>query len=103
MSSPHVLSWVNPTTYSDGVTPYPQADNAGYTIELDGAGAVSVPLAWGTTFDLSTLAAFQALSHGSHTVALAAVSVTGGQGAFSAPDTFSVVLAPMAPTSLKLL
>lgn len=95
------VSWANPTTYTDG-SAYGQADNAGYTLQLDGVGAISVPLAWGTSFDISTLAAFAALKRGSHKVAVAAVSKEGAQSDFSAPASFPVVFPPMAPTSVAV-
>ncbi len=104
MSNPHTISWVNPTTFTDG-SAYAQTDNAGYTLQIDGVGAVSIPLAFGTSFDLSTLAAYQALKKGTHTVALAAVAAaaSGGQtSAFSNVSTFQISVPPSAPTSLAI-
>lgn len=64
MANPHVLTWTNPTTNTDS-SPYDvAAENAGYTVQLDGAGAVSIPLAAGTSFDLATVAEFASLPSG---------------------------------------
>jgi hypothetical protein len=98
---PHILSWVNPTANTDG-SAYTQSDNAGYTIEIDGTGTVSIPLAWGTSFDLSTLAEWSTLKSGTHTVALAVVSTAGVSSAYSAPATFSVLSVPNPPTGLAV-
>lgn len=101
MANPKTLSWTNPTTYTDG-SAYPQADNAGYTIQLDGTGTVSVPLAFGTSFDLSTLSAYTALKRGTHTVALQVVSKAGLASAFSTPASFQVEVPPNPPTNLTM-
>jgi hypothetical protein len=101
MANPKTLTWTNPTQYTDG-SAYPQSDNVGYTIKFDGVGAVAIPLAYGTTFDLSSLAAYQALKRGSHTVALAAVSKAGIESAFSTPATFQIEVAPVAPSNLSV-
>lgn len=101
MANPHVLSWVNPTTYTDG-SAYAQTDNAGYQIVLDNSPAVGIPLAWGTTFDMSTLAAYQALTRGSHTVAIEAVDVSGEVSAPSNTATFQINLPPSPPTNLTV-
>lgn len=102
MANPKVLSWTNPTQYTDG-SPYDASTaNAGYVIALDGLGAVAIPLAFGTSFDLSTLAAYQALKRGSHTVALAVVTKEGMQSDFSSATTFQIAVPAMAPTSLKM-
>lgn len=95
------LTWANPTTYVDG-SAYGQTDNAGYTLQIDGQGAVSIPLAWGTSFDIATLAAYQSLKRGQHGVSLAAVSKEGLASDFSTPVTFPIAVAPMAPTHLAV-
>lgn len=99
--NPKNLNWTNPTTYTDG-TPYAQTDNAGYTLQLDATPAVSIPLAWGTGFDLTTLASYKALKSGTHTVAIAVVSKAGFTSDFSAPATFQVAVAPSPATNLVL-
>lgn len=102
MANPHVLSWVNPTLNTDG-TAYAQTSNAGYELSLDGTAAVAVPLAWATSFDMSTLAAFDALKSGTHTVTLANVTTAGIVGVASAPLSFSIAATPDAPTGLAIV
>lgn len=101
VNSPRVLSWTNPTTYTDG-TPYAQTDNAGYVIQLDSTPSVGIPVAWGTSFDLSTLAGYSVLKKGSHTVSLAVVSKDGVQSAFSSPATFPIIGTPTPPQNLAV-
>ena len=102
MATPHTMTWTNPTTNTDG-TPYLQADNAGYELAIDSQPAVSIPLAYGTSFDLNALNAFADLKSGLHTIALRVVSKQGVASDFSAPLTFPVVGTPMAPTNLALV
>lgn len=97
----HVATWTNPTVDTDG-NPYGQNDNAGYTLAIDGAPGVSVPLAYGTSFDLGSLAAVQALKSGPHNVSLALVSKAGVTGVFSSPATFPVLATPAAPANLAV-
>ena len=100
--NPKTLSWNNPTTNTDG-TPYNAAtDNGGYTILVDGKQTLSGPLSFGTSFDLRTLAAFEALPAGSHTLQLEVVTKTGVASAPSAAITFLAVAIPNAPDSLLL-
>lgn len=100
-TNPHVFSWTNPTEYTDG-SAYTQADNAGYQLILDGAPAVGIPLAWGTSFDASTLAAYQALKRGSHTAALQVVDTAGEASAPSNSVTFQIEVPPNPPTNLAI-
>jgi hypothetical protein len=99
--TPHTLTWANPTTNTDG-SPYTQSDNAGYEITLDGAGAVGIPLAYGTSFDLDALTAYTSLKSGAHTLALRVVSKQGVASDYSAAVTFQVAATPMAPTIVGL-
>ncbi len=99
MANPTTLKWQNPTTYVDGSV-YGQTDNAGYQLNIDAAPAVSIPLAWGTQFDLTTLAAFTALKKGAHSLTLQAISKGGIASAPSSAVTFSVEIAPAAPTAV---
>lgn len=102
MANPTKLNWTNPTTRVDG-TPYTQADNAGYEIRLDGGSAVSIPLAFGTQFDLASLASYQSLPFGNHTVEIRAVSKGGLSSAFSQAATFpKVESAPNSPTAVSV-
>ncbi len=98
----HNLHWTNPTTYTDGSPFDATTKTAGYTIQLDGTGAVSIPLAFGTSFDLATLAAYQALKRGSHTVALSIVDKDGGVSDYSTAATFQVNVAPSAPSAVSV-
>lgn len=102
MARAYPLTWVNPTAREDG-TAYDQTQNAGYEIQLDGAGAVSVPLAWGTSIDLATVAPFQALPSGVHTLGLAVVDTGGLVSSFTTLSfpKFSASR-PLAPAAVKL-
>lgn len=100
--NPKSVSWTNPTTYTDGST-YAQTDNAGYTLQLDSTPSISIPLAWGTSFDLTTLSAYTSLKKGSHTVSVAAVSKDGIPSAFGTPATFQVAVAPNSPTNVVVV
>ncbi len=104
MAAGHTINWVNPVSRADG-TAYTQAQNAGYTLAFDGNNTVSVPLAWGTSFDMSTTSAFEALTVGSHTVSIASVDTGGLQSAFSTVVTFSVLpkSPPLAPTGVVVV
>lgn len=97
----HTLTWENPTTNTDG-TPYAPADNAGYELAIDGSGAVGIPLAYGTSFDLNSLTAFTSLKSGSHSIALRVVSKQGVASDFSSAATFLVTPTPMAPKNLAV-
>jgi hypothetical protein len=94
-----LLSWVNPVTRADG-TAYNQTQNAGYEIQFDGTPAVSIPLSYGTSFDMTTLAAYNALIPGTHTVGIAVVDTGGLVSSFATTSfpAFSKSL-PLAPTS----
>lgn len=97
----HPMSWQNPTTDTDG-NAYGQDDNAGYVIAIDGQPNVSIPLVYGTSFDLGTLASIQVLKAGQHSAQLALVSKSGVTGAFSPPATFSNFPTPAAPAGLTI-
>ena len=97
-----IISWVNPVTNTDG-TAYDAANqNAGYTLQFDGVGAVSIPLVYGTSFDMNVLLAYTSLKSGSHTVELQSVTKGGVASAFSTPATFSVAAIPLAPTAVAV-
>lgn len=102
MSIKGQLTWVNPTTNTD-LTAYDAAtQNAGYTVKIDGVGAVSIPLAFGTSFDLNLLDAYKRLASGPHTLAMQVVNKSGVASDFSAAATFSIDAVPMAPTSVAV-
>lgn len=97
------VTWTNPTTYTDG-SAYSQSDNAGYTVQIDGTGQISIPVAWATSVDLSTLAVYPTLTVGNHTVTVAVVSKDGVQSDFATPATFQVVpRKPSVVTNLKVV
>ena len=105
-TNPTTVTWTNPTTRTNG-TPYDAAtENAGYELALaNPAGGpltpfISIPLAFGTSFDLSTAAAYQALPSGTYEFALAVTSKEGLTSAYSARATFQIAVAPVAPTGL---
>lgn len=100
VSNPSTVTWKNPTTYIDG-SAYGQADNAGYQLSFDAQPVVSVPLAWGTSFDLTSLAAYKALKKGAHTLTFQAVS-KGGVASVPATAPFQIEIAPSAVTDLAL-
>jgi len=107
-TNPRTISWTNPTTRTDG-TPYDVAtQNAGYELALaNPAGSalvpfISIPLAFGTSFDLSSAAAYQALPSGSYEFALAVTSKEGLTSAYSERAPFQIAVAPVAPTGLVL-
>lgn len=99
---PIPLSWVNPTLNTDGSAYDAVTENAGYTVRVDGTGAVSIPLSFGTNFDLATLAVVQALKAGPHQAALAVSNKDGEVSAFSADVTFRVIGIPNPPTNLTV-
>jgi hypothetical protein len=102
-----ILSWLNPTSRSDGTVYDALTETAGYQISLDAVPAVDVPTGFATSFDLKTLAAYPSLQVGvPHTITLAIVDKGGLVSAPSAPVTFSipapVVAPPNPPTNLSV-
>lgn len=102
------VSWKDPTSAKDqnGQTVAWDAatDRAGMSIKLDGTGVVSVPVAAGvSTFDLRTLAAYQALQPGPHTLGLAEVTKEGIVGEYASDVPFLVGFVPGAPTEVALV
>lgn len=94
MSQKIIASWSNPTHDRDG-NAYGEADHAAYLLSLDGGAAFTLPLVWGTNFDLGTLPAVQALNSGTHSATIASLSKKGVVGVPSAA-TFSVSPTPAA-------
>jgi hypothetical protein len=102
------LSWVGPTTYTDG-SAFGSADYAGYEIQVNGEAAVALPLAFNPTnqyvFDVSTLASVQAEPGAirQFTVALRTVARNGQVSDWSQSVQFSLDLrVPNPPTSLAV-
>ena len=104
--NPKTISWTNPTSREDG-TPYDAAtENAGYELALanPAGGAlvpfISIPLAFGTSFDVSSAAAYQALPSGQYEFALAVTSKEGLSSKYSNRTPFQVAAVPSAPVDL---
>lgn len=95
------ISWHNPAVRTNGQA-LSQNDSAHYVVSFDGGPAIPLPLKYGTSFDLATLAQYKALTPGNHTVALAMVDTNGLQSAFSAPASFTIASAPAAPAALTI-
>lgn len=103
MSLQGQLSWVNPSTNTDGSAFSAATDLAGIQIEFDAAPVVSVPVSFNAnTFDLTTLAAYNSLKSGDHTVAISVVNTAGSPSALSPSDTFSIAVVPNAPSGLAI-
>jgi len=102
MANPHIINWTNPTQDTQG-NPYTQSENTGYEISFDDGAPITLPgVTWATTFDMSTLPAYQALKAGTHTVKLAALD-SAGASQFTGDVTFLLVATPMAPTNLVVV
>lgn len=106
--NPRTITWTNPTARIDG-SAYGQADNAGYELAIAAGaspppvtGQVSIPVAWGTSFDISTLAAYQALAGGAYEFFLRVVDKAGVVSEWSNAAPFSIARPPMAPTNLAV-
>lgn len=98
-----IVSWVNPTTYTDGSALNGQQDIAGYGIKIDGQSEVSVPTGYATSFDIQTLASYAALKRGAHTVAVSVVAKDGAESDFSGSATFQIVVKPSTVTSVSVV
>lgn|GEM_PF-5261279 len=101
MSGGHTLNWTNPTLMTDGTPFAGSSDTSGYQIAIDATPAVSIPIGYATTFDMSTLAVWPTLKSGAHTVQLAVVTKEAVTGLFGTA-TFSIFGTPMAPTALSV-
>ncbi len=106
--NPKTATVTDPTTATDAtgatVAWDPSTDKAGYAVSIDGAAVVDVPVAAGVnTIDLTSLAAYEALPAGAHSLTVADVTKEGVTGKQSAAVTFSVdkTITPDAP-SVKL-
>lgn len=103
-----ILSWVGPTTYTNG-SAFGQADFAGYEIQVNGAGALALPVQFSPSnqysFDLEQLASVQAEAGElrSFTVALRTVAKNGQTSAWSESVEFTLDLRiPNPPTELAV-
>jgi len=101
-----ILSWVGPTTYTDG-SPFGEADFAGYEIQVNDSGAVALPVQFNPDntyeFDLESLASVQAEAGAirSYKVELRTVAKNGQVSVWSESKTFNLDLrVPNPPTGL---
>lgn len=107
VTNPKSVSWTNPTQAIDpnGATIAwdPATDLAAIEIQIDGTGAVSVPVSLGaTSFALTSLSAYQALAVGAHSLGLAIVTKEGAVSPFSGTTPFLRAVVPLAPTAVVL-
>jgi hypothetical protein len=97
-----ILRWQGPTQYEDG-SAFGAADFAGFTFDIDGAPAVSVPLGWDNDgsyeYEITSLVPPPpAGQRAEHTVRMYTVARNGRTSAPSDPATFVVDLrVPRAP------
>lgn len=108
MANPTVLRWSGPTTYTNGQA-FTQADYAGFEVQVNGEGAVALPVQWAPSneyqLELADLAAVEAQAGEIRTfaVALRTVASNGQTSDWSAPLSFSLDLrVPNPPTSLAV-
>lgn len=94
MTQKIIASWTNPTHDKDG-NPYTEADHAVYLVTVDNGAPITLPLTWGTNYDLGTLAEVQALKSGQHTAVIVSKSKKGVAGV-PAAATFLVNPTPAA-------
>jgi hypothetical protein len=100
---PRDVTWTNPTERVDN-TPFDSTtETAGYELALDSAPAISIPIGYATSYDLTQLSAYADLKTGTHSATLAITDKEGNTSAPSAPATFRVALAPLAPTALAVV
>lgn len=102
MSVRGIISWDNPTTTVNG-GPYNHAtDGVGYELALNSEQPLlTLPFAFGNSFDMNAIEAYRNLDYGTHTVRLRVVSRNGGASAW-ASATFLKAAAPSAPTNLAV-
>ncbi|MFO7306762.1 MAG: hypothetical protein C0P74_014725 [Gammaproteobacteria bacterium] len=89
MANPSTLSWRQPLTNMDG-SPFDAEQFAGFTIYIDDAPGLSVPVQWSDDGMYSIpLATFADLTtYGEHTVQLATVHRNGNESPKSEPISF---------------
>lgn len=104
MANPTRLRWAHDHRNTDG-TPFTAEQFAGFELEINGAGAVSVPAGYDADgayeMPLADLAAVQ--ETGSYTLRMRVVNRAGSASAFSAPASFVMDFrVPTAPTGLSV-
>jgi hypothetical protein len=102
MVNQKILKWTNPTTRKGVTDAYGAQDNAGYAVSFDGGDLVSVPIKWGTEFDLSTLAQYKQLPAGEHTVVLHTVDTDGQVSDPGPAATFKIAHPPGAVANVSI-
>jgi hypothetical protein len=107
--NPKNLNWTWPTTAVDQngqSVALALSDIAAVEIQFDGGAVIDVTAVTGASgpqasLILATLAAYQALPPGTHTVDIAARTAEGAVGGFSAPVSFLIAVVPVAPTAIS--
>lgn len=99
----HTLRWTNPDHNVDGSNYDAATQNSGYNVRFDNGPAVSLPLSFDTTFDLTRLAEFNALSAGTHSIQLQVVAQTGEVSQWSAAYLFTINTVPNSPFDLSVV
>jgi hypothetical protein len=98
------LTWVNPTTYTDGTAYDPATENAGYELSINGAEAsVALPFAFGTEFEMKDLEEYRQLPLGEHTVRLRVITKQGVASDYTGAVTFRKDGQPLAPANLAVV
>lgn len=102
MSIRGIISWDNPTTNVDGSAYNHATQGVGYELALNSEQPLlTLPFAFGNSFDMNSIEQYVALGYGTHTVRLRVVSRNGGTSAW-ASATFLKAPAPSAPANLAV-
>lgn len=91
--NPITLGWQHSGKNTDG-TAFTAPQYAGTELSFDGAATVSIPVAFATNgqyqLPLAGIAAFSALSNGTHTAQTRIVAANGGKSGLSTAGSFDV-------------
>lgn len=109
VTNPKNLNWTWPTVAVDqngASVALAPSDIAAVEVQFDGGAVIDVTSVTGASgpqaaLVLASLAAYQALKPGTHTVDIAARTAEGAVGGFSAPVSFLIAVVPAAPTALS--
>lgn len=102
MANPQNLTWTGPTTYVDG-TPFGAADFAGYEVEVNGASAFAVPVAWNDANTYSfPVASLPGRVQGTNTVRMRTVAANGLASDWTGAVSFTYASVPLPPTNLAI-
>lgn len=88
--------WAQPKQNTDG-SAFDAAQFAGYELEVDGAAAVSVPVAWNDSGNYELPFAGLSFADGSHVARIRVKHVNGAVSDFSDSAAFTVARQPVAP------